>query len=259
MAVPCASPACGIAPYTRSIARSAGWQWRIPLQHRVGNGHVFCSRHIREDEATARLLANLDGEPQPEPRLLRFVTGRRRQAWTPTVVAPGLTRGFMEPLKTTSIHLLQSGIARLLALFPDVGFAAADIDACNAQSALEMQQLRDFLILHYHATARHGEPFWEACRQMAIPDSLAQRIALFRSRGRVFRDGLDLFTEGAWLQVLHVQGVIPQDQHPLVDAHSDAQAGAYLVNIRSTMSRCVQAMPTHAEYVSKVGPLSAAH
>lgn len=218
---------------------------------------MFCSRHIREDEATARLLANLDGEPKPEPRLLRFVTGQRRQAWTANVVAPGLTRGFMEPLKTTSIHLLQSGITRLLALFPDAGFAAADIDACNTQSALEMQQVRDLLIRHYHANARHGEPLRDARRHMATPHSMAQRIALFRSHGRVCRDGLALFTEGAWLQVLH-GGRDSADQHPLVDAHSDAQAGAYLVNIRSTMSRCVQARPTHAEYLAETGALSAA-
>lgn len=253
VAVPCESPPGNIAPFTTSTARTAGWQWRIPLQHRVGNGHVFCSRYISEDEATSVLLENLSGAPLAEPRTLRFVTGKRKRAWIGNVVAIGLSSGFMEPLESTSIHLIQSAIARLVALFPDAGFHPADIHAYNAQNDLEMEKIRDFLIAHYHITQRDDTPFWTDCRHMAaVPDSLEQKMDVFRSHGRIFRDGNELFAEPGWMQVMHGQCLEPTGYHPLVDAYAPDRVAAYLENVRDVIARCVDAMPTHSDYLARV-------
>jgi tryptophan halogenase len=249
LAVPCA-PAAVLLPYTRATAHTAGWQWRIPLQQRIGNGHVYCSTFMSEDEATAILLANLDGEPLAAPRLLRFVTGMRKRFWVKNCIALGLAGGFMEPLESTSIHLVQTAIARVLTFFPDRGFAQLDIDEFNRQGRFEFEKIRDFLILHYHATERNDSPFWNYCRSMEIPASLQARMDLYRSHGRIFREADELFTEVGWLQVMHGQGLRASAYHPLVDLASEKEIADYLQNIRSVIQKCTAVMPGHAEFVA---------
>jgi tryptophan halogenase len=250
VAVPCARSQ-PLTPYTRSTARTAGWQWRIPLQHRVGNGHVFSSRFISEDEATAMLMANLEGEPLAEPRPLRFVTGKRKKFWNKNVVAVGLASGFMEPLESTSIHLIQSSIARLTAFFPHGGFDETDIDEFNAHSDFEFDKIRDFLILHYHATERDDTPFWNYCRTMDVPESLKRKMELFLSNGRIFRDASELFAEPSWVQVMHGQRMAPRGYHALVDVYPDEKIADYMHNIRGVIANCTRAMPTHEQFIAK--------
>ncbi len=236
-------------PYTQASARASGWQWRIPLQHRSGNGHVYCSEFISDDEAASVLLANVEGEALAEPRPLRFTTGIRRQLWVGNCVALGLASGFMEPLESTGIHLIQSGISRLLALFPDRHCASALRDEYNRQTRREYEKIRDFLILHYRATARDDTPFWRHCAQIDMPESLRQRLDLFRSSGQIFRDGEELFTETGWLQVMIGQGVLPQRHHPLADALPADQLDEFLTHIRTLIGRAVQTMPVHDRFV----------
>jgi tryptophan halogenase len=249
-AVPCESVA-PLTPYTRSTAHSAGWQWRIPLQHRIGNGHVFCSSHVKEDEAARVLLGGLDGKALAEPRLLKFVTGKRKKLWNKNVVAVGLASGFMEPLESTSIHLIQSTVSRLTTLFPDREFNAADIDEFNRQSDFEFERIRDFIILHYKATERTDSEFWNHCRTMPIPDTLAHKIELFKANGRVFRENAELFSEISWIEVMLGQHIVPHRYHPLVDALPEQKIADFLDNVRSTIQRCVEVMPTHADYVAQ--------
>jgi tryptophan 7-halogenase len=249
-AVPCAS-VTPLTPYTRATAHSAGWQWRIPLQHRMGNGHVFSNDFISETEAADTLVNRLDGKALAEPRMLKFVTGKRKKLWNKNVVAVGLSSGFMEPLESTSIHLIQNTIARLTTFFPYQGFDAADIDEFNRQSDFEFEKIRDFLILHYKATERTDSEFWNYCRTMPIPDSLQQKIDLFASNGRVFRDGMELFSEISWVEVFIGQRITPHGYHPLVDTISEERVVEFLANVRSTIQRCVDAMPTHAHYVAE--------
>jgi tryptophan halogenase len=248
--MPCTNPDGPLVPYTRSTAQSAGWTWRIPLQHRMGNGYVYASDFVSEDEATATLLANLEGAPLAEPRTLRFTTGKRKRFWNRNCVALGLAGGFLEPLESTSIYLIQSGIARLLSYFPDRGFDPADIDACNAQLDAEYESIRDFLILHYHATRRTGSPFWDHCRTMPIPAALERRLALFRSHGRLQRGRDDMFVEENWLQVLIGQGVMPEAHHPLAALLPQAELDAYLGDISARIARCVPTLPDHQTYLA---------
>lgn len=248
VAVPCAHGAA-LRPYTQATARQAGWQWRIPLQHRVGNGHVYSSQHLSDDEATAILLANLEGAPLAEPRPLRFTTGMRKRQWVKNCVALGLASGFMEPLESTSIHLIQAGISRLVAMFPDARFAPSLIAEYNRQSAFEFERIRDFLILHYHANAREDSQFWRACRAMPVPETLSAKIELFATTGRIFREHEELFTEQGWLQVLLGQGIIPQRYHAIADLLTPEQMQQYLGNIRTLIDRAVQAMPSHVDYI----------
>jgi tryptophan 7-halogenase len=249
VAVPCTSVSPTL-PYTRAIARTAGWQWRIPLQHRIGNGHVYCSDFLSDDEASATLLANLDGSPTAEPRLLRFTTGMRREPWRGNCVAIGLAAGFMEPLESTSIHLVQSAVDRLLKFLPGDGIAPADVGEYNRQTRAEWEGIRDFLILHYHRNGR-PEPFWRRCAQMDVPQSLRDRIALFASAGRIAQRSDELFTEVGWLQVLLGQGVTPAGWHPLAGNLSAAQLDELMTLSTRAAQNTVGRMPTHDEYLAR--------
>jgi tryptophan halogenase len=248
VAVPCERTE-PLAPFTRATAREAGWQWRIPLQHRTGNGLVYSSAHLSDERAAETLLANLDAPATAEPRLLQFVTGMRDRAWSHNVVALGLSGGFLEPLESTSIHLIQTGIAQLLQCLPGERIAAASRDAFNRQMAHEFISVRDMLILHYHANNCPGD-FWAACRAMAIPDSLAQRIALFREAGRVVRFNDELFTEDGWTQVMLGQGILPAAYHPLADQLSEAQLGEFLSLAATHARRQAEALPPHADFIA---------
>jgi tryptophan 7-halogenase len=249
-AVQCES-AAALTPYTRSTAREAGWQWRIPLQHRVGNGYVFSSAHISEDEACAALMRRLEGPALMNPKVLRFVTGKRRKFWNRNVVAIGLSSGFMEPLESTSIHLIQSAIARLTAFYPHAGFEAADIDEFNLHSDFEFDRIRDFLILHYHATERSDTPFWDYCRTMDVPESLRRKMELFQSNGRVFREGAEMFAEPSWVQVMHGQRLQPRGYHGLADALPEEKVLQHVEGIRGVIANCVRAMPEHAAFIDR--------
>ena len=249
VAVPCASIK-ELYPYTRSTAHTAGWQWRIPLQHRIGNGHVFSSKFMSEDEASAVLMSNLDGEPLADPRVVKFVTGKRKQAWNKNCVAIGLSSGFLEPLESTSIHLIQAGIAHLITYFPTNGFESSDVQEYNRNMSDEYDWCRDFIILHYKATERNDSPFWNYVREMEVPGLLQHRMDLFRTNGRVFREGVELFTKVSWLQVMHGQGIRPKSYHPLTDLISEDEIQQYLEEVEGVIKKCVDVMPTHATYIA---------
>lgn len=250
VAVPCEKVEEPV-PYTRSTAHSAGWQWRIPLQHRTGNGHVYCSQYMSEDEATQILLDNLDGKPLADPRPLRFTTGKRKQFWNKNCVALGLAGGFMEPLESTSIHLVQAGIARLMSLFPNRDFAQADIDEYNRQTHFDFDSIRDFLIAHYCITERDDSEFWNYCRTMSIPEPLQRKIDLYRNNGRIFREGDELFNDLSWLEVMHGQRLKPQGYHPIVDTLPKEEIARRLEAVRSVVERSVDYMPKHSEFIAK--------
>lgn len=237
-------------PYTRSTARQAGWQWRIPLQHRTGNGHVYCSDFISDDEAAATLLAHLDGKPLKDPMPLRFVTGRRKRFWNRNVVAIGLSSGFLEPLEATSIYSIQSGIMKLLALWPQSRDHATLAENYNRQLAFDFDRIRDFLILHYKANERDS-PFWARCRQMEIPQELQNVIDLFRDSGRFFRNGEEMFAEMSWVQVMIGQGIEPRACHPLVQQIPEQEVWRFVDDVAATVGRCVAAMPAHQAFIDR--------
>jgi tryptophan halogenase len=236
-------------PYTRAIAHRAGWQWRIPLQHRTGNGLVYCSAEWSDDAAAAALLANLDGAAEGDPRPIRFITGRRRRAWNRNVVAIGLASGFLEPIESTSIHLIQSAISRLLKLLPGRTIREAERAEYNRQTDFEIERVRDFLILHYWAN-RRDEPFWQACRSMTLPDTLQTKIALFEANGAIVRDHEELFTEVGWLQVLTGQGIEPVAHHPLADAIDERDLAEFMQTIELLYRREASRMPSHANFIA---------
>lgn len=250
LAVPCESVG-PITPYTRASARKAGWQWRIPLQHRIGNGYVYASQHLSDDEAAATLMANLDGAPLAEPRQLRFTTGMRKQCWNKNVVALGLASGFLEPLESTSIYLVQSGLSRLLSLFPSADFDPLLIDRFNRETSFEYERVRDFLILHYHATEREDSPFWRQCRHMSVPAGLRETLALFKKDGRYFRHGEDFFALPSWVQVMLGQGILPQSYHPIVDEMPEDRLNDFVEGTRRNLAQAVQAMPTHQQWLDR--------
>ena len=238
-------------PYTRAMAHDAGWQWRIPLQHRTGNGIVYCSRYMERDAALERLLGNIEGTVLTEPNHIRFVTGARRRQWHRNVVAIGLSGGFMEPLESTSIHLIQRAILRLIRMMPAGAISPRDIAEFNDQQFADMEQIRDFLILHYKATNRRDSAFWRQCAGMAIPDSLAQKIALFRETGRVFRRNEELFAENSWVQVMMGQGIEPAAYHPIAAKLRDEELAKFLATLRENVARTVAGLPAHADYVAQ--------
>jgi tryptophan halogenase len=247
-AVPCASVE-PLTPYTRSTARKAGWQWRIPLQHRIGNGYVYASDLISDEEVSQTLLANLDGEAMADPRPVRFRPGRRLKSWDKNVVALGLSSGFLEPLESTSIHLIQTGIHRLLAMFPSTGFSQPDIDEFNRQARTEYEDVRDFIIAHYKVTRRTGDPFWDHVRTMQVPDTLNQRFELFSSSGRFFkRDAQELFAEESWVQVLLGQG-FEMRADPVTEFVSDEDLTSFLDDIEEVIEDAADRMPDHGVFV----------
>lgn len=236
-------------PYTRSIAREAGWQWRIPLQHRVGNGLVFSSKHLSDDEGTNLLLNNIEGRRLTEPRILKFKTGRRRKHWHKNCVAMGLSSGFIEPLESTSIHLIQRSIIRLMQMFPYDGIREPDIDEFNNQMNFEIENVRDFIILHYHVNDRTDSAFWRQCRSMEIPESLRHRIELFRQGGRVFKVPTELFGENSWIQVMLGQGLLPEQYHPIVNMMNDSELETFLSGIHGSVLNLVRQLPEHQRFI----------
>lgn len=238
------------APYTCATAQAVGWQWRIPLQHRTGNGYVFSSRYIDEAAARSVLLDNLDTKPEGEPRLLTFTTGRRKQSWNKNCLALGLASGFMEPLESTSIYLVQSALARLVTLFPSKAFHQQDIAEYNRQTNFESEKIRDFLILHYCASERSDSAFWNDCRTMAIPDALAEKIELYKTHGRIFRNPVEMFGDQSWVAVMTGQRIYPRHYHPLVDRLSAEEIAQRLASIQQVIRQSVEVMPSHADYIA---------
>ena len=247
IAVPCET--VHFTPYTQSTARSAGWQWRIPLQHRTGNGHVYSSAHMSDDEAARVLMDNLEGPPLAEPRLIRFRTGRRRQCWNKNVVAIGLSSGFLEPLESTSLHLVQAGISKLLAYFPDRDFDPLVTQEFNRVATAEVERIRDFIILHYHLTNRTDSALWRDCAHMSIPEPLQYPIDHFRRFGRLVPGEMDLFGNASWLAVHMGQMNWPMRNDPLID-YRTLDGAAYLEKLRSAMAAAAVELPTHREWIA---------
>jgi tryptophan halogenase len=235
-------------PYTRSIAHRAGWRWQIPLQHRTGNGMVYCSRFMSDEEATAELLRDVEGRTINEPRVIRFRTGRRLKGWSGNCVALGLASGFVEPLESTSIHLIMMGATRLMQLFPFNGVKQSLVDQYNQQTQAEVEKIRDFIVLHYHATQR-DEPFWRACREMRIPETLAHRIELFRENAHAFQADGELFRVDSWIQVMLGQGIRPRHYHHFARMMNDADREKLLTSLRSSVRDAVERLPKHQAFL----------
>ena len=237
-------------PFTRATAQRAGWQWRIPLQHRTGNGLVYSSQFLTDDAAHNTLLHNLDAPALAEPRKINFVTGRRKLQWARNCIAIGLSSGFLEPLESTSIHLIQSAIVRLMKMFPNQGISEAQVAAYNAESKDEFETIRDFIILHYHVNQRDDSDFWRDMRQMAIPHRLEQKLALFKETAAIFNDANDIFRDSSWLQVMLGQGLQPADYHPAARAYSKEQLLEIMQNISTAKQQPLQKLTSHDEFLA---------
>ena len=243
-----------LLPYTKSTAKSAGWQWRIPTQHRTGNGHIYNSAMIDDEAAIESLLADLDGPTLGSPRKIRFRTGRRTRFWEKNCIAVGLSGGFLEPLESTSIYLIQEGISKFISLFPSRDMPASIRGEYNRQLTRKFEQVRDFIILHYKATERDDSEFWTYCRNMSIPDSLTEKIELFREAGRVFRYEDELFSKPSWVAVLLGQNIVPQTVDPIVEGVAGEQIERSLQSMKAAMSNAVMKMETHQAFVNRYAP-----
>ena len=245
-------------PFTLARAREAGWQWRIPLQHRTGNGYVFSSEHVSDDEAAAQLVDSLGGTALAQPRILRFKAGRRKKSWIKNCMALGLSSGFLEPLESTSIHLIQAGIVKFLDYLPFRRPEQILIDRFNEEMSFQYESIRDFIIAHYKVTEREDTPFWKYCKNMSIPDTLAERLELFRTRGEAKPRPADLFSEVSWLAVLYGQGIVPEGYHPVADTMSDDDLELTLARIRSAIKQRVGELPTHGPFIASCCAATAA-
>jgi tryptophan halogenase len=249
LAVPCASVP-QLTPYTRVSAKSAGWVWRIPLQHRTGNGHVYSNAFTTDEQARQVLLDSLDARALDEPRQLRFVTGRRRKSWVKNCVALGLSAGFVEPLESTSIHLIETAVGKLITLFPDRDFRPELIEEFNRYMGIRYESVRDFIIMHYKLTNRDDSEFWRYCANMPIPDSLQHQIELFRETGRVAVLDPDGFSEPSFVAMLMGLGVVPKRYDPFVDHIDIRQLHGHFAGLRDAVAQAVARMPDHAAYIA---------
>jgi tryptophan halogenase len=238
-------------PYTRSIAHDSGWQWRIPLQNRVGNGLVYCSKYISDEQAKETLLNNIEGEMLTEPRVIKFKTGRRRKGWNKNCIALGLASGFIEPLESTSIHLIMSGVIRLLRLFPFDGITDNIVNEYNNKLDSELNSIRDFIVLHYKVTERDDSNFWDHCRTMDIPDSLSHKIDLFKNSGRVFLDDGDIFRVDSWTQVMLGQRIMPEQYHHIASIMTEQELTQFMNGLKQDVKQRVQMLPNHEDFIDK--------
>jgi tryptophan halogenase len=249
-AVPCERTGA-LSSNTRATAKAAGWQWRIPLQHRVGNGYVYSSSFVSDTQAQDELLSSIEGKALADPLKLQFATGRRKRFWNKNCVAIGLSSGFLEPLESTSIHFIQRGITMLLTLYPDRNFRSAEIDRYNKILGAEYERVRDFLVLHYSTTERNDSEMWRYCRNVSKPDSLKERIELFRSHGRILREDFELFPTQSWLYVFVGQNIMPESDDPLVNVLDPQLVSETLANIHSVVQKCAEAMPKHEDFIKQ--------
>jgi tryptophan 7-halogenase len=238
-------------PYTRAIAHEAGWRWRIPLQHRVGNGLVYCSRYMSDQDATDKLLRDVEGKAIIQPRVIKFRTGRRRQVWSKNVLALGLASGFVEPLESTSIHLIMTGVTRLIHLFPFAGVTQPFVDQYNDEARVELEKIRDFIILHYHVNQRDDSPFWRECREMEVPETLSRRIQMFKDRGHAWQADGELFRVDSWTHVMLGQGIMPEHYHYTTKAMSDQDLERFLSSLRTSIARAVERLPKHQDFLDQ--------
>ncbi|MDP5138311.1 tryptophan 7-halogenase [Rheinheimera baltica] len=250
--VPTALTNENFVPYTKAVAQIAGWQWRIPLQHRVGNGLVYSSAYMDDNQAQSLLLSQIDSEPLAQPRMLSFTAGMRARFWEKNCVAVGLSSGFLEPLESTSIHMIQSAISRLSMLFPNAETNSVLAKQFNQETSAEMEKIRDFVILHYCLNNRSKEPFWQDCQNMALPDSLKHKLELYRNTAYIHHDHNDVFTEGSWLSVLVGQGVLPRHSMQMINTMPDEQLDHYMKSVRHQIAALSGQMPLHRDYIQRM-------
>lgn len=237
-------------PYTKSVAHDAGWRWQIPLQERMGNGLVYCSRFMSDEKAIETLKSQVTGDPINEPRVIQFTPGKRRKGWNKNCIALGLSSGFIEPLESTSIHLIMTGLVRLMRLFPFDGVTDSAIDEYNAKFTSEMDAILDFIVMHYKVTNRHDSPFWQQCQRMDIPDSLQHKLSLFEQTGRVFLDDGDIFRVDSWTQVLMGQGMLPEQYHRVADEMSEEALQQFMTGLQQQVTQRVATLPSHKQFLT---------